>query len=1112
MVTAKNAVNPSMDLSKAEKNYSGEQRQACRANVLSKKSTFLARKLSSISVSAFCCALSAVAIVPISMASISMASLVGPFVTSASAEEAAADSNAVFSPIETKQIDFSTLRRAILDKEAETASPSTETMVESTEVPASASDNKQRKSENVFAPVDGNETSMTGALQTSLEANDNSQANGQSPIATGAINDSGSQQQTSDDLARSEVIGNGTPTHNSTATVAQEQVNQPASASTRYQEPVYIEETYPTPPASQTTVAPAFQAPVAPVAAPYQSFGFVTTLGAVALALAATMIALRVRRGAKKSIASWRGRFAVLEAKLDETEAVLSAQSRLVVIWDEGAATPAQGWGRPKVLGNSTTLATLLRYSISLEGTTPIEAILEGLSKQMVSPTVEDAAGQTVEMVDGNSFDGQDNALPPLLEAVQDLRWNGTAFALTVTTFDGRIIEVSGYPAGGQAVVWISDITAQGHATNSLRDKLLTSHREGEHLKQLLNNAPFPVWRRQADSQLVWVNQAYADAVEQPSPEEVVAKEIELDNASKKLSDRARQSGESCLEKHYVVIGGKRRALDFIEMPHEDGSFGMALDVTGVDQAERQLKLHMDSHAETLDKLATAVAIYDSDKNLQFYNQAYATCWNMDPAWLDTCPSFSEILDRLRTSRLLPEQADFKSWKDQQQSLFTEIKEQPDQLWHLPDGRHLRVVCQAHPMGGLLFFYEDVTDRFKLESSLNTLSKVQSATLDNLSEGVAVFGSDGCLELHNRSFEEIWRLTSEDIKKKPHVKDFIEACRSLFDDEAEWTRVGERMASVREDRHTVAGRLERSDARFIDYAILPLPNGATLFTSLDVTDTTRITKALQERAEALEAADKLKSEFISHVSYQLRTPLTTIKGFSEMLDQEIFGSLNERQREYSDAILEASNHLMVLMDDILDLARIEAGVMSIEPSKVNVRDVLESAIDLTRRETDEKNIKLKLEAASDIGTIWADERRLRQIVFNLLANANTFSDENGEITIGADRSKAQLRIWVQDTGQGIDPEHQAIVFDRFESRASVGRRRGAGLGLALVRSFVELHGGWVSLESEPNKGTKVVCYFPLTKEGAQPPLADRGTQDPQLPPTDKSFFAQPAAE
>ncbi len=890
-----------------------------------------------------------------------------------------------------------------------------------------------------------------------------------------------------DDISRPSIVPKtlgGSTQQNTPSPLTRTSASSAAASQGPQEEPAPVEEQGPQP-IEQTRVVETVPADTGREVSPALT-SLVVTVGAIALAIAATLIAIRVGRGAQQTIAQWRARFAIIEAKLDRAETVFSAQPHIVVIWEEDSDNPAQGWGKPKVLGNSGTLATLLRYAEGTDGATPIETILEGLAGQ----TVEFGLGEPIAREDGIERSAS------LVEAIQDLRWNGTSFSLTISTDDGRVIEANGRPAGGQAVVWLSDVTAKDSLIGMLKEQFVSSRREGEQLRKLLDSAPFPAWHRNQNAKLSWVNKAYSDAVEASSPEDVVEQDIELDKDARALSTRALEQGQPCVEKRYVIVKGKRRALDLIETPHEVGSVGMALDVTGLDQAEKKLKQHMDAHAETLDKLASAVAIFGSNKQLKFYNQAYANLCQLEPAILDLAPTYGEILDRLRAKRLLPEQADFKAWRDQQLSMFMEVKEQPDQLWHLPDGRHLRVVCQAHPMGGLLFIYEDVTDRFQLETDLNTLSKVQRATLDNLSEGVAVFGSNGRLELKNKSFTEIWKLGAETNGAEFHVSDLIELGRTFFDDDTEWRRMADKVATVREERHNLTGRLERSDGRYVDYALLPLPNGATLFTCLDVTDTTRITRALQERNEALEAADKLKSEFISHVSYQLRTPLTSIKGFCEMLDQEIVGPLNERQRQYSDAILEASNQLMVLMDDILDLARIEAGVMSIETSEVDAYDVLSSTIELARREAEEKGISLKLSANEDLGEMCADEKRLRQIVFNLLSNALTFTPAGGTIDVDGDRSPHQIRISVTDTGQGIDPEHQPIVFDRFESRTSTGQKRGPGLGLALVRSFVELHGGWVSLESEPRVGTKVVCHFPITgpEEPAQPLLERRAAE------------------
>jgi|GEM_PF-78423 len=810
-------------------------------------------------------------------------------------------------------------------------------------------------------------------------------------------------------------------------------------------------------------------------------FNFVSlliTAGAVALAIGMALWALRLNRNVRSVATGWRARFAVLEAKLDRAETIFNAQPDLVLVWDEDQDQPASGFGRPKVLGNPATLGTLLNYAQGSENATPVEGILYGLARQTVEQADPVASLRTQE---DESVSAKEST-PSLIEAVQDLRWNGTAFSLVVKCYDGREIEAEGRPAGAQAVVWLTDVTSKGRNVNLLHDKLAQIRKESEQMRGLLDAAPFPVWRRSPDLKLSWVNQAYADAVDLADPDEVVSASAELDSAILALTHHVKDTGKTGNEKQYVVINGRRRAFDLIEMPHEGGIVGMALDVTGADDAENELQRHLDAHAQTLDKLATAVAIFGPDKKLQFYNQAYANLWHLDPAWLDTSPDDCAILDRMHEMRLLPEQADYKAWRDQRLSLYTEVSEQPDELWHLPDSRHLRVACQPHPMGGLLFLYEDVTDHFSLESSLNTVMKVQKATLDNLNEGVAVFGSDGKLELYNKSFVEIWRLQNARLKKQPHFTHVVEWCRPLFDGDTEWQKMAERITSFSEERHPLAGRLERNDASVIDYAILPLPNGATLLTYLDVTDTTRITDALRERNEALETADKLKSEFISHVSYQLRTPLTSVKGFAEMLDGNMAGDLSQQQKDYAHAILEASNQLMVLMDDILDLARIEAGVMSLDLSDIDLFSVLTNSQTLAQRQADESSISLEMQVDHHIGAIQADERRLRQILFNLVTNAISNTGPGGIITIGAERAASEVRIWVADNGSGIAPQDQATVFDRFESKGSGGRRRGAGLGLSLVRSFVELHGGWVALESTPHIGTKVICHMPIEVE------------------------------
>ncbi|MBY0420877.1 MAG: HAMP domain-containing histidine kinase, partial [Parvularculaceae bacterium] len=218
-----------------------------------------------------------------------------------------------------------------------------------------------------------------------------------------------------------------------------------------------------------------------------------------------------------------------------------------------------------------------------------------------------------------------------------------------------------------------------------------------------------------------------------------------------------------------------------------------------------------------------------------------------------------------------------------------------------------------------------------------------------------------------------------------------------------------------------------------------------------------------------------KSKFVNHVSYHLRTPLATIVGFAEMLDNQMFGLLNDRQKDYIASILTAAHHLRDLINDVIDLAVIDAGKMTLDLADIDLRDLLESAATYAALKAEDTQVALKVSCAKDIGVISADEKRLKQVLFNLLSNAFAYTGAGGEVELGADRAPGLVRLWVSDTGRGVSSEDQAHAFDPFESR---GPSAGAGIGLTLVQRFVGLHGGWVRMESESGRGTRVTCFLP----------------------------------
>jgi signal transduction histidine kinase len=490
---------------------------------------------------------------------------------------------------------------------------------------------------------------------------------------------------------------------------------------------------------------------------------------------------------------------------------------------------------------------------------------------------------------------------------------------------------------------------------------------------------------------------------------------------------------------------------------------------------------NVETRFRSFDRLATAFAVFDAEQRLTHFNQAYVELWQLDPEWLATRPRDGEILDRLRQARRLPEKADYRDWKKSWLAAYGTNAQVEDQ-WHLPDGRTLHVVADSEGDAGVTYLYENVTERLSLESRYNALIEVQRETLDTLREGVAVFGPNGRLRLYNRAFATIWRLNPRQLDGEPHIDEIIECCRVLYDAPEEWERVKEAVTAIVAERHAHERQFDRADGSVVSTAILPLPDGGTLLTYVDISDSKKAERALIERAEALEAADRLKTAFISHVSYELRTPLTNIIGFSELLASPIAGPLTDRQHDYLNDIRLSGRTLLAIIDDILDLATIDAGTLELNLSTVRAKDVIDQAVQGVEERLKQDDVALDIDIEPGIDEFVADDRRVTQMLYNLLSNAIGFSDAGGKIALTCKRKNSMIGFTVEDQGVGIPEDYQQAVFDRFESRPHGSRHRGAGLGLSIVKSLAELHGGTVTLDSAPGRGTSVTVLLPLKQE------------------------------
>ena len=758
--------------------------------------------------------------------------------------------------------------------------------------------------------------------------------------------------------------------------------------------------------------------------------------GAVSLAICAVLWALAHRGRAEAQVGALARRLAEVEHRAEAAQASAEAFDSALLAVEDGQASLASG---------EESLAACAA-ALDLPEASP-QALVNALMR----------------------------ADPDHARRLRALFERGEACAFEIQGPAGAL-SVEGRAAG--ALAWLRLSAVMGEAPG-----LPTAPRFAAFLDARVT----PAWIAAADGSPVWVNAAWLKAVDAASLDEAAARNAAFDRGADALASEAANLGQRRQATLWVGLDGRRRAFLLTAQPLEGGGVGVwTEDATELEEVREQLKRNVEAHDETLNHIAEAVAVFEQGKRLTFHNTAFAELWGLEPAWLAETPTHSEILDRLRQRRRLPETADYAKWKAAELDRYEQLAASPDDMWSLPDGRTLRVVRQPHPMGGLLLLFSDITGELKLKAQYNALIQVQQATLDKLNDAVAVFGSDGRLRLHNEAFSRFWQISPQELETAGDFEGVVELCIPKLHDQNLWRELKGRVGDPDPGaRAPMSGEVKTSDSRIVAYQSRPLPDGATLIAFTDVTDAKKLESALAAREAALAEAERLKRDFVGNVSYELRTPLTTIIGYSELLERS-GEALSERGRSHAGAVKAAATQLARSIDDVLDMAQIDADEMAVDVEDVRVAELLETVSARWRGEADSLRVELKIEAPADVGVIRGDNRRLGQILDHLVENALGQTPAGGVVTITARRALGEIQLQVSDTGRGIPFHVQAHIFDRF-----VGRERGGpGLGLALVKALTELHGGWVALESEPGAGATFTCHLPeeANATAAQPEL------------------------
>lgn len=767
-------------------------------------------------------------------------------------------------------------------------------------------------------------------------------------------------------------------------------------------------------------------------------------VGALGFGVLASALVLKWRKDSIVTQEHAQNQLSTLRAELDETQAILEGMPEITLRWQHNRSTPLVHGPIRSILPLAQSAADVLNF------------------------------GTWLDAIDTETL---------ALHSAQ-LRNQGQPFDLKLTTLDGINLRITGRVVGSAAIVRVrsASVSEPANVLDKAQNRAIADTLSAQAILSLMDT---PAWVRNDQGQLSFANASYRalastlsntpkqDGITELFPSDILSAHANALNA----------------EKGAVTLNGNLADtpdFEIVLLPLEDGSAGYLRQSSPA--SETALPIQNEALVQigsVINALNTPIAIFNSNRELVHANSAYCELWALDKEWLKPGLPEQTILDRMRTNGSLPAEVDYRAWRTEHLKSYS-LTQQRETLWYLPNGRAVNTISMPIPQnGGVIYVFDDMTEKLALESRYNALTHVQSETLNALSEGVAVFGTNGRLTLHNPRLSSLWKIPMNALGLHPHIDQIGQTCGENIPDDGAmiWRDLKQSIIDLNPSRKDKSGRINRSDGRLIDFAAIKLPDGQTLLTFVDVTEGASYQQVLKERNDALITADRLKDAFVQNVSYELRSPLTNIIGFADLLASDTAGPLNEKQRAYTDYIRTSSATLGVLIDNILDLATVDAGIAELDLEEQDITKLVDLArAGLTATfsvQGSETPLNFVVDIADNLPRFVADGTRIVQILYNLLANAARFSDAGAEVrlTISA-RGDERIVFTVDDEGVGISDEIKASVFQRFEGKPTEGRQRGAGLGLAIVRTFVNLHGGTISMEERQPKGTRVVVNLP----------------------------------
>ena len=465
-----------------------------------------------------------------------------------------------------------------------------------------------------------------------------------------------------------------------------------------------------------------------------------------------------------------------------------------------------------------------------------------------------------------------------------------------------------------------------------------------------------------------------------------------------------------------------------------------------------------------MNQLTDPVAIYAQDGSLVFFNMAFKKFASMDEEYLKEKPNESDVLDTMRYKDLIPTQINFSEWKKKQLNIYKTLNNR-EQWWYLPDGRAIRVLSQPNPLGGVTHIFENHTDRLALENETRLLSSIQEQTIDNLSEGIALFGTDGRVKLTNPKFNELWNIKSN--MDGVHIENLIDALandinKNLFDE------IYRNIVSTGIERRDHSGTISNNNDKTIYYKSSILPDGSILYTFTDITDSFKIEEALKEKNEALIQADKIKTIFMNNISYELRAPLQNIIGFSELLEDRISKVAKKGSSEYIYNIKKSGNELRYQINQILEITSLESGKISLKYQAISRKKFLSLVQDeLYQLNFLDYTFKIVERDVKNTTKIYIDTKCIPRIfagvikIFNKKNNFEDLKEVKVQVTVELEKKSHKFIFNLQDelieNEYSLEDVNDEYIYSRGDIESTI------------VQKYIEYFNGEIEVDKQYNR-------------------------------------------